>query len=96
MAEVYQQNGGLKRMVESHSDGSFTLATEQDLEDVIAENKMLAENQTGKETYRLAARVPVDVVERAMREGWLHDDDKWRKWMNDADNRDHRVWAGRI
>lgn len=93
---LYDQYGNLRRSVHTESDGTFHLATEQDLENAIEENKRLRENQTGKEDFRLAARVPVHVVEQAMRDGTFHDDDFWRKWMNDGENRDHRVWEGRI
>lgn len=94
---IYDQFGTVIRRVHvEREDGTFHLSTEQDLESVVEENKYLRENQTGKEQFRLAARVPVHVVEQAFREGWFHDDDAWKKWMNDAENRDHRVWEGRI
>ena len=93
---VYAQNGSLTRSFENHDDGSFTISSEQDLEGIIEQNKMLRENQTGKEKFRLAARVPVHIVEKAMREGWLHDEDKWKRWLNDGENRDFRVWEGQI
>jgi hypothetical protein len=31
-----------------------------------------------------------------MREGWFHDDKAWERWLNDRDNRDFRVWEGRV
>lgn len=97
MSYIYEQAGNVKRIAhDDASDGTFVLATEHDLEEAIEENKRLRENQTGKEQFRLAARVPMHVAEQAMREGWFHDDDAWRRWMNDRDNRDHRVWEGRI
>lgn len=94
--EIYDARGELIRRVHVQSDGDFVLSTEQDLESIVEQNKMLRENQTGKEEFRLAARVPVHVCEKAMREGWFHDDDAWKKWMNDPENRDHRVYEGRI
>lgn len=96
MPKIYAQDGNVTRSAYDEPDGTFHLYVEQDLEDAIEENKALAENQTGKEMFRLAARVPVPVVEKAMIEGWFHDDDAWKKWMNDGDNRDFRVWGGRI
>jgi len=94
--EIYDAHGGLIRKVHVESDGTFHLSSEQDLDGIVEQNKMLRENQTGKEQFRLAARVPVHVVEQAMREGWFHDDDKWKQWLNDGQNRDHRVWEGQI
>lgn len=93
---IYAKENGLTRRAVNETDGSFVLATEQDLEDVIEENKRLRENQTKKEHYRLVARVPVHVAEQAMREGWFHDDKMWARWLNDIDNRDHRVWEGKV
>lgn len=94
--EIYDQFGGLVRRVHVEADGTFHLSSEQQLDNIVAANKRLRENQTGKEHFRLAARVPVHVCEKAMREGWFHDDDAWKKWMNDGENRDHRVYEGRI
>lgn len=93
---VYMKRGSVTRSYHNHEDGSFTLATSQDLEETIEHNKMLRENIDMKATHRLVARVPLHVAEKAMREGWLHDEDKWKQWLNDADNRDHRVWEGNI
>jgi hypothetical protein len=97
MAYTYQQEGSFQRIAHDDSDGkTFTLATMQDMTDAIEENRALRENQTGKEEFRLVARVPIHVAEQAMREGWFHDDEAWKRWMNDGDNRDHRVWEGAI
>ena len=43
---------------------------------------------------KLAARVPVPIAEQAMREGW--DDEDWKRWLNDPDNKMFRVWPGRV
>jgi hypothetical protein len=96
MPQVYEKNGTLIRSYHDDTDGSFVLATEQDLEDLIEENKRLRENQTGKEQFRLCARIPVHVVEKAMRDGSFHDDEFWKNWANDPENRDFRVWEGRL
>ena len=42
------------------------------------------------------AKVPVTVVERAMREGWFHDDKAWDKFLNDPDHKGFRVDEGRL
>jgi hypothetical protein len=38
----------------------------------------------------------LSVLDRAHREGWFHDKDKWRAWRNDPDNRKFRTWPGDI
>lgn len=40
--------------------------------------------------------IPQSVVSQAIREGWYHDDAKWRRWTNDPDNRRLRVSEGRV
>lgn len=94
--KIYDQFGSVIRAYHTEADGTFHLTTSQDLEDAVKENQALRETQTGKEMFRLAARAPVHVAEKAMREGWFHDDAEWGKWMNDGENRDFRVWEGRI
>src|SRR4249920_1734512 len=79
MAIIYDRFGSVVRTYTAEDDGTFHLAVEQHMDDAVDENKRLAENQTGKEVFRLVARVPVSVAEQAMREGWYHDDAAWRK-----------------
>ncbi|NNM74755.1 hypothetical protein [Enterovirga aerilata] len=97
---VYEARGTLKRiLVNDPLDGfygQFTAVAEQECEPLIEENKALREMQTGKERFRLVARVPVPIYEQALREGWAYDDAKWRKWLNDPDNRAFRVSEERV
>lgn len=103
MAELYERRGNLDRVAHFETDTNgnerFVIASEMECDAVIAENRRLREFQhtTRKnENFRLAARVPAPIVEKAMQEGWFHDDEAWKRWMNDSDNRDFRVWEGRI
>jgi hypothetical protein len=93
----YQNDGTVRRFAHNDPQGDrFVIASEMECDALIRENRALAENQSGKEEFRLAARVPMPVVEKAMLDGSFHDDNFWRSWMNDPDNRDFRVWKGRI
>lgn len=97
MSYVYERRGNLVRTAHDDSDGkSFVLATMQDCTDLIEENRRLRDNQTGKEEFRLMARAPVHVAERAFREGWFYDDEAWKRWANDRENLDFRVNEGRM
>lgn len=96
MAYIYDQFGSMRRIAHDDTDGTYTLAAEQVVDGLIEENKRLRENQTGKENFRLEARVPAVIAEKAMKEGWFHDDDAWKRWLNNPDNRDFRVNQGRI
>ena len=100
MAEIYDQWGNVVRTVEvDHATGDFQTVMEMECEPLIAEIKAMRENQTINrkgEIFRLAAVVPAPIVEKSMIEGWFHDDKKWADWMNDGQNRDFRVYEGRI
>ncbi|WKV16967.1 hypothetical protein [Microcystis phage MJing1] len=101
--EIYDQFGGVVRRVEynpyaveSRQGGDMHFVTEQDCSGIVAANKRDADVDQRKRQFRLAARVPLAVVERAMREGWFNDKAAWKKWLNDGENRDFRVIGGRI
>ena len=40
--------------------------------------------------------IPPSVLNRALREGWANDDDRWIKWMNDGDNKYLRITEGAV
>lgn len=40
------------------------------------------------------AVIPQSVQAKAMKEGWFHDDNAWRRWANDVDNRSLRTTDG--
>lgn len=44
---------------------------------------------------RPIAVIPPSEQARAMKEGWFRDDDAWRRWANDIDNRSLRTTDGR-
>lgn len=49
-----------------------------------------------KTDFKPLAVVPKSEQSRAIREGWVNDDDAWRRWMNDSDNAYLRVTRGRV
>lgn len=40
--------------------------------------------------------IPQSVVAEAMRDGWYHDEAKWKRWINDSDNSYLRVTRGNV
>lgn len=83
----------------SRTTSRFVIASEMECDALIRENRKLREyrqhgQKTGEETMRLVARFPAPIVEQAMQEGWLHDDDEWAKKVNDPQYRDFRVAEG--
>ena len=100
MTRILDHRGNL--IIASHEDTNHSsthdrvvIASEMECDAVIRENRALRDNQTGKEQFRLVARYPAPIVEKAMQEGWMHDEDKWGKLINDPQYRDFRVAEGR-
>lgn len=100
---IYDQHGGILRSLvwnpaetESRQGGAMHFVTTQDCGAILAANRRDAEVDQRGRPFRLAARVPLAVVDRAIREGWMNDKAAWRRWLNDADNRAFRVTGGRI
>lgn len=97
---LYDQNGNVMRVLHTNENddpwGDFTIETIEDVEPVIESAAILADEHSDKGDLKHVARVPVHIVEKAMREGWYNDQAAWRKWCNDPDNRDFRVWKGRV
>lgn len=95
----YFNDGVVRRHAVNDRQGKhFVIASEMECEQLIKANRAQREALAGAkdECFRLAARVPMPVVEKAMLDGSFHDDDFWRKWMNNPENRDFRVWEGRV
>lgn len=80
-----------------HADGAgnFTIETRQDCAPIVAACAILADEPPDKD-FRHVAKIPATVFDKAMREGWLHDEQAWKKWLNDPDNRKFRTWGGRV
>lgn len=96
---LYHADGTLARVLHARPDdpyGDFAIQTVEDVEPIIDSVKVLEEHQDQKAPMRHVARVPVTIVEQAMREGWFHDQAKWNRWLNDPQNKDFRVWKGRV
>ena len=75
--------------------GRMAIETRQDVEPIVAAARILAGETPGRD-FRHAAFIPEIVVDRAMREGWLHDKAAWKRWANDPANAAFRTWPGRL
>lgn len=67
----------------------------EDCEPIVQAAKMLSELEPGKD-FRHAAIIPRHVLDRALREGWFRDKQKWKDWANNPDNRAFRTWPGQL
>jgi hypothetical protein len=88
---------GSRRLTIYHEmdDGKHIIETRQDCQHIVDAAKILSEQAPGKD-FRLAAVIPQVVLDQAMREGWFGDKKAWKRWANDPNNRDFRVWKGRL
>lgn len=72
----------------AEEDGKTYVESRQDVSHLVEAAKILAETPPDKKDgWRFLCVIPDTVWEQAARDGWLHDKARWRKWMNDSDNR---------
>ncbi len=97
---IYDHTGTVVRVLHTNEDGDpfgdFGIETIEDVEPCIESAKALADNHAERGDLKHVARVPVTVVEKAMREGWYHDDAAWKRWLSAPDNKKFRVWQGKL
>jgi hypothetical protein len=94
---LFDSSGGVLRWVSvTPGDDAVVVHDEQEVGRILRANQRDADvDQTGRH-FRLVARVPIAIINKARAEGWQHDEQKWRRWLNDPDNRAFRVWPGRV
>lgn len=71
------------------------IETVQDCTAIVEAVKAERDLPTGKD-WRKVAMIPMCFFDKAAKEGWLHDDAKWHRFLNDPDNKAFRVWGGRM
>jgi hypothetical protein len=88
--------GNERRAVIYHEeDGKTRIEHRQDLDPVIKAAKILSERKPSKDFTRVAL-IPKSTLDKALIEGWFHDEDAWRKWANDPANEVFRTTKGTI
>lgn len=85
----------LDRVVQAR-DGKVVVNELEDCEPVLEAAKRLGDLEPAKEPFRHAAYIPRHVLNRAYREGWFNDEEAWKKWANDPNNKHLRTWKGRM
>lgn len=94
--EVYQRGPGFRRTVvfDRSEPDKFQIFTEVDMEKVLETNKALREEIVPRSINKHLARVPMTTYEQSIREQW--DDNDWKRWLNDPNNKAHRIWQGHV
>lgn len=81
--------------IDQMNPGDLIIETEQDCALILEYTKLARDRPVGKE-WKHAASIPNYFIDKAAKEGWLHDDARWHAWLNDPDNKMFRVWPGRV
>lgn len=76
-------------------DGKITFETRQDCEPIVEWVKA-ARDRKRDPYFTHVAEVPMSVIGQWMADGSLDDEAHVRRWLNNPDNRDFRVWEGRL
>jgi len=94
---VYRDHGGVRRtLVTNVEEGSVGVLTEMDIDRLITENQALEEEHVAFSDNKIVARIPMVVYEKLMLDGTIADDERFKRWLNDPDNRVFRVWRGNL
>lgn len=76
-------------------DGQWFLETRQDCEPIVEFCKA-AKDKPQDPVFKHVAEIPMSVIGQWMRDGCLDDEKTVRRWLNDPDNRDFRIWEGKL
>lgn len=81
---------------DAHEPDRMVEVTHEDLDPLIATVSRLRETRKDPDGMKLAALIPVHVVEAMMRDGSWNDEAALKRWMNDPQNECFRVWKGNL
>ena len=101
------ENTGVTKTIlhSDDSEGKIHIETTQDVQPVLEENKIrrnLGEFHNKKKDWYHAASIPLVVVQQLVKKGIMHphgavkDKARFKKWVNDPDNRAFRIWQGNV
>lgn len=81
---------------DAHDPDRMVEVTHQDLDPLLEQVKKDRETHVQSKDMKLAAWIPMEVVERMMRDGSFNDPEAIKRWANDPQNECFRVWKGRL
>jgi len=91
---------GQKQYWHDHDDGSVTIQTVQDVEDVAESNKQSFNQVDARANWNgdmhKVASIPMAIFYDLKRKGILDDPAAMKKWLNDSDNRVFRTRPGQV
>jgi hypothetical protein len=94
---VYQARDGIRRtsIVDPDRPDDLTVKLEQDVEPIL--DGIHRDRELMRHGYnKLAARLPIIVVEDLIKRGIFFDEDAFKVWLNSDEARPWRIWKGRV
>jgi hypothetical protein len=94
---TYANANGVRRTLITDDDRpGVVVHTQQVLDEILAgiHRDREAANDNTMSVNKLVARLPVEVFERAVLQGW--DEDDWRRYLNSSEAAPFRIWQGRV
>jgi hypothetical protein len=93
--------GGRRRLFHyDHTNDTFTIETQQDVTDLVEQNKALAgrfdERSRWAGDWHRVASIPMSLYFDLKRKGLVDDIPALKRWLNDPDNRFFRTRPGRV
>lgn len=92
---LLDHRGDVLKYMQDDGDATYEV-TVQDLDPVLREVQRLRETHVQDKEMYLAAKMPIEVVERMMRDGSWNDPAAIKRWLNDPANEPFRVWKGKV
>jgi len=94
---VYRARDGVRRTLihDEATPDDVTVKTEMDVEPVL--DSIHRDRELMRHGYnKLAARIPMIVVEDLIRRGIYHDEDALKAWLNSSEASPWRIWKGTL
>ncbi len=82
-------------IVDDGAPNRLVVHTQQDLEPIL--DGIARDRETMRHGYnKLAARLPMVIVENLIERGIYGDEDRFRAWLNSSEATPWRIWKGRL
>jgi hypothetical protein len=93
---VYHDADGVRRtmILDDEAPDRFVVHTQQVLDEILSGIARDRELQDPANDNRHVARLPVEIFERMILEGWGPDDEA--RWLNSPEAAPFRIWKGRV
>ncbi len=92
---LLDQRGSVLKYLQDEGDSTYEV-TVQDLDPVLRHVQKARETHVQDREMYYVGEIPMEVVERMMRDGSWNDPQALKRWFNDPQNECFRVWKGKL